>query len=112
METVRRLAWGTIHVVRRRTNMLYLVDNNGTYGLTKGQFSATNDKGSTSKKGPTLRTHRSGEHGPNWVPVLSLAVFPATRTTRATIGGRQREEMMTLFRPVRLQQSQRFYQEF
>ena len=38
------------HVVRRRTNMLYLVDNNGTYGLTKGQFSATNDKGSTSKK--------------------------------------------------------------
>lgn len=39
------------HVVRRRTNMLYLVDNNGTYGLTKGQFSATNDKGSTSKKG-------------------------------------------------------------
>ena len=39
------------HIVRRRTNMLYLVDNNGTYGLTKGQFSATNDKGSTSKKG-------------------------------------------------------------
>jgi 2-oxoglutarate ferredoxin oxidoreductase subunit beta len=31
--------------------MLYVVDNNGTYGLTKGQFSATNDKGSTSKKG-------------------------------------------------------------
>lgn len=39
------------HVVRRRINMLYVVDNNGTYGLTKGQFSATNDKGSTSKKG-------------------------------------------------------------
>ena len=39
------------HIVRRRINMLYLVDNNGTYGLTKGQFSATNDKGSTSKKG-------------------------------------------------------------
>ncbi len=39
------------HVVRRRINMLYIVDNNGTYGLTKGQFSATNDKGSTSKKG-------------------------------------------------------------
>jgi len=37
--------------VRRRINMLYLIDNNGTYGLTKGQFSATNDKGSTSKKG-------------------------------------------------------------
>lgn len=39
------------HIVRRRINMVYIVDNNGTYGLTKGQFSATNDKGSTSKKG-------------------------------------------------------------
>ncbi len=39
------------HIVRRRINMCYIVDNNGTYGLTKGQFSATNDKGSTSKKG-------------------------------------------------------------
>ncbi len=39
------------HIVRRRINMLYIVDNNGTYGLTKGQFSATNDKGSTNKKG-------------------------------------------------------------
>ena len=39
------------HIVRRRINMLYIVDNNGTYGLTKGQFSATNDLNSTSKKG-------------------------------------------------------------
>jgi 2-oxoglutarate ferredoxin oxidoreductase subunit beta len=39
------------HIARRRINMTYVVDNNGTYGLTKGQFSATNDKGSTSKKG-------------------------------------------------------------
>jgi 2-oxoglutarate ferredoxin oxidoreductase subunit beta len=39
------------HIVRRRINMLYMVDNNGTYGLTKGQFSATNDKGSTNKRG-------------------------------------------------------------
>jgi len=39
------------HIVRRKINMLYIVDNNGTYGLTKGQFSATNDEGSTSKKG-------------------------------------------------------------
>jgi 2-oxoglutarate ferredoxin oxidoreductase subunit beta len=36
------------HIVRRRINMVYIVDNNGTYGLTKGQFSATNDKGSTA----------------------------------------------------------------
>ncbi|MBV1905377.1 MAG: 2-oxoacid:ferredoxin oxidoreductase subunit beta [Pseudomonadales bacterium] len=39
------------HIVRRRINMLYIVDNNGTYGLTKGQFSATNDQGSTNKRG-------------------------------------------------------------
>src|SRR4051812_29436116 len=36
------------HAVRRRLNMLYVVMNNGCYGLTKGQFSATNDKASPS----------------------------------------------------------------
>ena len=39
------------HAVRRRVNMTYIVMNNGCYGLTKGQFSATNDKESPSKKG-------------------------------------------------------------
>ena len=39
------------HAVRRRLNMTYIVMNNGCYGLTKGQFSATNDKNSPSKKG-------------------------------------------------------------
>src|SRR5580704_14577516 len=39
------------HAVRRGVNMLYIVENNGVYGLTKGQFSATSDKGSKSKKG-------------------------------------------------------------
>ena len=32
------------HAVRRQVDMLYIVENNGTYGLTKGQFSATNDR--------------------------------------------------------------------
>ncbi len=40
-----------VHAVRRNLNMLYIVMNNGCYGLTKGQFSATADKGSKSKKG-------------------------------------------------------------
>ncbi len=40
-----------IHATRRGVNMLYLVENNGTYGLTKGQFSATADVGSKSKAG-------------------------------------------------------------
>ena len=37
--------------MRRRVNMTYIVENNGTYGLTKGQFSATSDLVSKSKKG-------------------------------------------------------------
>jgi len=39
------------HAVRRNINMLYIIENNGVYGLTKGQFSASADKGSRSKKG-------------------------------------------------------------
>jgi len=39
------------HVMRRGVNMVYVVMNNGVYGLTKGQFSATADKGSVAKKG-------------------------------------------------------------
>jgi 2-oxoglutarate ferredoxin oxidoreductase subunit beta len=39
------------HSVRRGVNMVYIVENNGVYGLTKGQFSATSDRGSRSKKG-------------------------------------------------------------
>jgi len=39
------------HIVRRRVNMLYIVANNGTYGLTKGQLSATADLGSKTKSG-------------------------------------------------------------
>jgi 2-oxoglutarate ferredoxin oxidoreductase subunit beta len=41
------------HSIRRGVNMVYLVENNGVYGLTKGQFSATADKGSKSKRGLT-----------------------------------------------------------
>ena len=39
------------HCMRRGVNMVYIVENNGVYGLTKGQFSATADKGSKSKRG-------------------------------------------------------------
>jgi 2-oxoglutarate ferredoxin oxidoreductase subunit beta len=39
------------HAIRRNVNLLYLLENNGVYGLTKGQFSAAADRGSTSKKG-------------------------------------------------------------
>jgi 2-oxoglutarate ferredoxin oxidoreductase subunit beta len=39
------------HSIRRGVNMTYIVENNGVYGLTKGQFSATADQGSKSKRG-------------------------------------------------------------
>jgi 2-oxoglutarate/2-oxoacid ferredoxin oxidoreductase subunit beta len=39
------------HSLRRGVNMTYIVENNGVYGLTKGQFSATADRGSKSKRG-------------------------------------------------------------
>ncbi len=39
------------HAIRRGVDMVYMVENNGVYGLTKGQFSATSDKGSKSKRG-------------------------------------------------------------
>jgi len=43
------------HAVRRGVNMIYVVENNGVYGLTKGQFSATADTGSKSKRGVVNR---------------------------------------------------------
>ncbi len=39
------------HMIRRNVDITYLVENNGCYGLTKGQFSATADVGSTLKNG-------------------------------------------------------------
>ncbi|MDQ2068657.1 2-oxoacid:ferredoxin oxidoreductase subunit beta [Natronospira bacteriovora] len=39
------------HAIRRDVNMLYIIENNGVYGLTKGQFSASADVGSKAKYG-------------------------------------------------------------
>ena len=43
------------HAIRRNVRMVYVIENNGVYGLTKGQFSASTDLGSTSKKGEPNR---------------------------------------------------------
>jgi len=40
-----------VHLLRRNIPMIYLMENNGVYGLTKGQFSATADYGSKAKSG-------------------------------------------------------------
>ncbi len=39
------------HLIRRNVPVVYIIENNGVYGLTKGQFSATADVGSTMKSG-------------------------------------------------------------
>ena len=44
------------HAIRRNVNILYVLENNGVYGLTKGQFSASADVGSKSKSGEVNRT--------------------------------------------------------
>src|SRR5215469_6388603 len=40
-----------MHMLRRNLPLIYIIEDNGVYGLTKGQFSATADKGSTQKTG-------------------------------------------------------------
>src|SRR5579875_3818957 len=57
-----------VHAIRRGVDMVYLVENNGVYGLTKGQFSATADQGSKSKKGAV--THK----GAAFLDVISPCV--------------------------------------
>jgi 2-oxoglutarate ferredoxin oxidoreductase subunit beta len=55
------------HAIRRGVDMLYIVENNGVYGLTKGQFSATSDRGSKSKRG--VVNHDAG------VDLVSMALL-------------------------------------
>lgn len=43
------------HAIRRNVKMVYIIENNGVYGLTKGQFSASADIGSKSKRGEPNR---------------------------------------------------------
>jgi 2-oxoglutarate ferredoxin oxidoreductase subunit beta len=43
------------HAIRRNVDMLYVIENNGVYGLTKGQFSASADIGSRAKRGEENR---------------------------------------------------------
>tara|TARA_B100000214_G_C23948440_1_gene619158 strand:+ start:286 stop:1305 length:1020 start_codon:yes stop_codon:yes gene_type:complete len=45
-----------IHAIRRNLDMVYIIENNGVYGLTKGQYSATAEAGSKKKKGNVNQT--------------------------------------------------------
>ena len=70
------------HVMRRGVNMTYILENNGVYGLTKGQFSATADMGSKAKRG-TINTDAA-------IDTVSLALLMgATFVARSFSGDKK-----------------------
>src|SRR6201988_4004960 len=70
------------HAVRRNLNMLYIIENNGVYGLTKGQFSASADVGTKAKKGET-------NFQPPIDPVLLAMTLGASFVARSFSGDKQ-----------------------
>ncbi len=67
------------HGIRRNTNILYVLENNGVYGLTKGQFSASADIGSKAKRGePNLQAPID--------PVLTALTLGCTFVARSFSG--------------------------
>jgi len=70
------------HAIRRNVRMVYVLENNGVYGLTKGQFSASADVGSKSKKGePNVQ--------PPIDPVLLALTLGASFVARSFSGDKQ-----------------------
>jgi 2-oxoglutarate ferredoxin oxidoreductase subunit beta len=70
------------HAIRRGVDMLYIVENNGVYGLTKGQFSATADAGSKSKWG--------ADNNDSPIDMVALALqLGATYVARSFSGDKQ-----------------------
>jgi 2-oxoglutarate ferredoxin oxidoreductase subunit beta len=70
------------HAIRRNLNMLYIIENNGVYGLTKGQFSASADVGTKAKKGET-------NFQPPIDPVLLAMTLGATFVARSFSGDKE-----------------------
>jgi 2-oxoglutarate ferredoxin oxidoreductase subunit beta len=70
------------HAIRRNLNMLYIIENNGVYGLTKGQFSASADVGTKAKKGET-------NFQPPMDPVLLAMTLGASFVARGFSGDKE-----------------------
>ena len=70
------------HAIRRNVRLLYVLENNGVYGLTKGQFSASADLGSTTKRG-------EANVQPPIDPVLLALTLGATFVARSFSGDKQ-----------------------
>ena len=71
------------HAIRRNVNMLYVIENNGVYGLTKGQFSASADLGSQVQEG------RGQPMQPPIDPVLLALTLGATFVARSFSGDKE-----------------------
>jgi len=67
------------HAIRRNLDMLYVIENNGVYGLTKGQFSASADVGTKAKRGEVNQQ-------PPIDPVLLALSLGATFVARSFSG--------------------------
>jgi 2-oxoglutarate ferredoxin oxidoreductase subunit beta len=67
------------HAMRRNLDMLYIIENNGVYGLTKGQFSASADVGTKAKKGEI-------NEQPPIDPVLAALALGSTFVARSFSG--------------------------
>jgi len=67
------------HAMRRNLNMVYIIENNGVYGLTKGQFSASADVGSKAKRGER-------NEQPPIDPVLTALTMGCTFVARSFSG--------------------------
>ncbi|MBV8810025.1 MAG: 2-oxoacid:ferredoxin oxidoreductase subunit beta [Acidobacteriaceae bacterium] len=70
------------HAIRRNVRMVYIIENNGVYGLTKGQFSASADVGSKSKRGEPNQI-------PPIDPVLLALSIGATFVARSFSGDKE-----------------------
>jgi 2-oxoglutarate ferredoxin oxidoreductase subunit beta len=70
------------HAIRRNLNIVYLIENNGVYGLTKGQFSASADIGTKSKRGEQNKTSPID-------PVLLALSLGATYVARSFSGDKE-----------------------
>jgi 2-oxoglutarate ferredoxin oxidoreductase subunit beta len=70
------------HAIRRNLNMAYIIENNGVYGLTKGQFSASADVGTRAKKGEVNQQ-------PPIDPVLLALTLGATFVARSFSGDKE-----------------------
>ena len=100
-----------IHAIRRNMDMVYIVENNGVYGLTKGQYSATADVGSKKKKGPPTKPNPSTCvpcHQPR-LHFVARSFSGSKKLTSSRPPCRTRASLIDVISPCVLQQQRRVH---